>query len=380
MRVVLCGGGTAGHINPAIAIANYLNDHVAGVQILFVGTPTGMEKELVEKAGYDYASVRVRGFMRRFSLKGMVHNAKATAQVVRAQYVAAQVIKAFAPDLVIGTGGYVSGPVVKAASRLGIKTMIHEQNAFPGVTNKWLARKVDCVLLAVEEARAHFPKNVRTEVVGNPIRETVLSQSKQQARQKLGIPARMVCILSFGGSLGARIINRAAADLLAWNRKKNAVFHIHGYGRKQEQEFSEMLTSRGLSLQQLTQPSSGHSVIIRPYLEEMGLYLAAADLVICRAGAMTLSELQACGKASILIPSPYVAENHQYHNAMVLRNHGAAEVVVEQEYTASEFLSMVEGFVGDEHKLSEVGKKAAGLAVLDTTQRIYQLIQELLSA
>lgn len=377
MKVLLAGGGTAGHINPAIAIANYLEAKEKEVNILFAGTPKGMEKELVEKAGYEFAPVQVSGFMRKFSAKGIVHNVRAMAQVVTANFSSIKLIREFCPDIVIGTGGYVSGPVVRAATKLGIKTLIHEQNAFPGVTNKLLANKVDCVLVSVEEAKNHFPPNTYCEVVGNPIREPIILGSKKQAREKLQI-GDQICVLSFGGSLGARVINRAAADLIAWNYKQGKVFHIHGYGRLGTDSFPIMLEERGLSFERLTAAQSDPNIRISEYLDDMALYLAAADLVICRSGAVTLSELEACGKPSILIPSPYVAENHQYHNAMVLKKHGAAEVITEVNYQKEAFLQLVEQMVGDKKKLAEFGANASKLAVLNTTERIYHIIKKLI--
>lgn len=373
MRVLLAGGGTAGHINPAIAIAQYIRSQDPASEILFAGTPNGMEAQLVTQAGFDFAPVQVSGFRRKMSAKNILFNLKTVYHVITADFVAKRIIKDFRPDIVIGTGGYVSGPVVLAGAKMGIKTMIHEQNAFPGVTNKLLAKKVDVVLLAVEEAKQHFDPSARCEVVGNPIRESVIFKTKEEARRDLGMDNK-VCILSFGGSLGAKVINRAAADLIKWNYQKNKINHIHGYGRLGVEHFPQMLEERGIDLSALQAEKADPNIDVREYINNMATCLAAADLVICRSGAITLSELQATGKASILVPSPYVAENHQFHNAMVLVNHGAAMLIEEKDYKKEEFLRMVESVYQDREKLAQLGKNASKLAILDSTERIYRLI------
>lgn len=367
MRVLLAGGGTAGHINPAIAIAQYIRSQEKDAQILFAGTPKGMEAELVKKAGFSFTPIQVGGFRRSFSFDNILHNMKSLYWLLTSSRAAKKIVQGFQPDLVIGTGGYVSGPVVLAASRLGVKTAIHEQNAFPGVTNKLLAKKVDRVLLAVEEAKNHLDPGVKYEVVGNPVRESVIFKSKEQARRELGLDDK-VCILSFGGSLGARIINRAAADLIEWNYLDPKVNHIHGYGRQGKELFPEMLKERGVTL------TPDLPISCREYIDNMDTCLAAADLVICRSGAITLSELEATGKASILIPSPYVAENHQYHNAMVLVDHDAALLIEEEKYDKDDFISMVENLYLNKQKLAQLGKNASKLAILDTAKRIYDIM------
>lgn len=373
MRVLLAGGGTAGHINPAIAIAQYIRSKDERAEILFAGTPQGMEVQLVAKAGFDFVPVQVSGFRRKLSVQNIIHNIKTVYHVVTADFVSKRIIRDFQPDIVIGTGGYVSGPVVLAAVKLGIKTMIHEQNAFPGVTNKLLAKKVDMVMLAVAEAKEHFGPEAHCEVVGNPVRQSVIFRTKEEARKSLGLDNK-VCILSFGGSLGAKVINHAAADLIEWNYQQNKINHIHGYGRLGKEHFPQMIEERGIPFGELLGKKADPNIDVREYIDNMDTCLAAADLVICRSGAITLSELQATGKASILVPSPYVAENHQFHNAMVLVNHGAAMLIEEKDYDKDNFLRMVESVYQDREKLNQLGKNASKLAILDSTERIYRLI------
>ena len=371
MRILLAGGGTAGHINPAIAIAQYFREQDSKTEILFAGTPKGMEAELVRKAGFDFTPIKVGGFRRSLSLENLAHNMQSLYYLFTSDFAAKKILREYQPDLVIGTGGYVSGPGVMMASKMGIKTALHEQNAFPGVTNKILAKKVDPVFLAVEEAKNHLEPGIDSMVVGNPIRQSVIYKTKESARKELGLDDR-ICILSFGGSLGADIINRMGADLMEWNRD-NKVNHIHGYGRLGKELFPKLLEERGIVL---TKDSSSTAT---EYIDNMATCLAAADLVICRSGAITLSELEATGKASILVPSPYVAENHQYHNAMVLVNHNAALLIEEKKYDKQQFIDMLEHLYQNREKLAQYGKNASKLAILDTTKRIYdnliQLVQ-----
>lgn len=364
MKVLLAGGGTAGHINPAIAIAQYIRSQQPDAKILFAGTPKGMEAELVKKAGFDFTPIKVGGFRRSLSVENLLHNMQSAYYLVTSDFAAKRIVREFQPDLVIGTGGYVSGPIVLAASKAGIRTAIHEQNAFPGVTNKILAKRVDRVYLAVEEAKKLLDPSAHCVVVGNPIRQTILKKDKAAARKELGLDGRM-CVLSFGGSLGAAVINRMAADLMEWNSDGKKINHIHGYGRQGKELFPKLLAERGLNLEQMP------GVSAREYIDNMATCLAAADLVICRSGAMTLSELEATGKPSILVPSPYVAENHQYHNAMVLVNRRAACLIQEKEYDKKAFLEMVEDFYTHPEKLQEYGENAGKLAILDTAKRIY---------
>ena len=370
MRVLLSGGGTGGHINPAIAVAQYLREHDPDGAILYAGTPDGMEARLVEKAGFDFAPIRVKGFTRSVLPRDLAHNVNAVWLAVAARARARRILREFRPDVVIGTGGYVSGPVLLAASRLGIKTAIHEQNAFPGVTNRVLAKKADRVFLAVEEAKGRLPAGVRTEVVGNPVRDSVIFQSKEAARRQLGLDDRM-CILSFGGSLGADTINKIAADLIAWHGKGGLVHHIHGFGKNGREKFPAFLRERGVDLADCPQ------VRATEYIDNMDVCMAAADLLVCRSGAITISELEATGKPAILVPSPNVTANHQYHNAMVLVNKGAALLLEEKDYTPARIVAMVKELYEHPDRLAEFSKNASKLAILDTAKRICDGLAEL---
>lgn len=371
MRVLLAGGGTAGHINPAIAIAQYIQSVDKKAEILFAGTPNGMEATLVKKAGFDFAPIEVLGFYRSFAPKDIIHNLNALIKVLKSKSRAKAIIKEFQPDIVIGTGGYVSGPVVLAAVKMKIKTAIHEQNAFPGVTTRLLAKKVDIVFSAVEEAKQHMEVKNRFEVVGNPVRESVIMKTKAEARAELNLDDRM-CILSFGGSLGADTINKIGADIIEWHYKQGLVNHIHGYGRLGKEKFPQLLKERNIDL------SVTKDVRVSEYIDNMDTCLAAADLVICRAGAITISEIEATGKAAILVPSPNVTANHQFHNAMVLKKKNACILLEEKDYTKEKIIAIVKDLYNNRNKLTEMSRNAASLAILDTTKRIYDSILTIL--
>lgn len=368
MKILITGGGTAGHINPAIAIAQEFKKRDPNTQILFVGTPNGMEATLIPKAGFDFAGVAVKGFSRSLAPADIIHNCKAVSLAVKAKKASRKVIQDFAPDIAIGTGGYVAGPVMLEATKLGVKTAIHESNAFPGMTNKILASKVDVVFGAVEDTKKHLKDVKRFEVVGNPLKESIINKSKSKARIELGIDDRPF-VLSFGGSLGASTMNRIGADLIEWNVKKQKVNIVHGYGKNAVNSFPELLKER--KVKEL--PSYIKTL---EYIDNMETYLAAADLVICRAGAMTISELQATGKPAILIPSPNVTENHQYHNAKALVDKKAALMIEEKTYHTSKLINTVNRLVENPSQLEELSKNASKLAVLDTSARIYDILLE----
>lgn len=368
MRVLIAAGGTAGHINPALAIADEIRAHQPDAQILFAGRKEGMEAALVQKAGYPFVHIEVRGFQRSLSFQNLRRNAAALWYLALSGPAAKKILDDFSPDLCIGTGGYVSGPVVRAAAKRHIKTAIHEQNAFPGVTNKLLAKQVDLVLSATKGAVERLASPDKTYVVGNPVRAAVFSQNAEACKAALGARGRLV-LLTFGGSLGAAPLNRAAAALAQWHLANRNFLHIHATGKAGRQEFADLLLEKGIA--------PGPNFLVKEYIDDMPAALAAADLVISRAGALTLSELTAAGRASILIPSPYVAENHQYYNALELQNAGAAVVVEEKELTDDGLIALVDRLTADPAGLARMGQKAAALAVPDSALQIYEKLMRL---
>lgn len=363
MHVLFAGGGTAGHINPALAVASALCAKDPKMQISYIGTKKGLESRLVPEAGYAFYTIDVAGFQRRLSFQSIKRNLSAVGKVFSASHDAKRLLKDLKPDVVVGTGGYVSGPVLREAVKLGLPTLIHEQNAFPGVTTKMLAPKVDRVLLAMPKAEQYIKSRTKPSVVGNPVRSALLAVAKPQARQTLGIPADCPVLLSFGGSLGARPINEAVAGLMAMRPGQPPYYHIHATGKSGYQSTLEQLKHASV------QPD-GDRLRVREYIDDMDLCLAAADLVVCRAGAITLSELAVCGKPSILIPSPYVAENHQYHNAMSLKEVGAAEVIEEKDLTPERLAAAVERLLFDPAALKKMSQKALAAAFPNAAERI----------
>ncbi|WRS27637.1 undecaprenyldiphospho-muramoylpentapeptide beta-N-acetylglucosaminyltransferase [Oscillospiraceae bacterium MB08-C2-2] len=370
VKILFACGGTAGHINPAIAVASHIRRKQPGASILFAGNPNGMEANLVPKAGFDFVPIEIQGFRRQINAENIRHNVKSACLLLTSGAKARKILADFAPNVVMGTGGYVSGPVLRTASQMGIKTLTHEQNAYPGVTTKLLTRYVDTVLLAVGKAKEHLPEGKNYVVTGNPIREEILLADRAKTRSEMKIGDRL-CILSFGGSLGAQRINEAIADVTAWHWKTGRVHHIHATGQYGTELFPALLRERKVGFE------GNPHLDIREYIDNMPDCLAAADLVICRAGAISISELEAAGKASILIPSPNVAENHQYHNAMVLGSQNAAVVLEEKDLTGQVLCGIVQELEHDRQELENLGKNASRLAIVDACDRIWAEIKAL---
>lgn len=367
MKVLLAGGGTAGHINPAIAIAKIVQKNEPDSEILFVGNIGGMEETLIKKAGYKFKGIVISGFSRKLSLEAIKKNLITIKRAIISSIKAREIIKEFDPDICIGTGGYVSGPVVREAIKLKVPSIILEQNAYPGMTTKMLAKKVQAVMLGVEDAKKNISKKAITVLTGNPVRSDVAS-SKSEARAALKLDSRPV-ILSFGGSLGARKVNEAIIELIAHTSKKAEFQHIHAYG-KYGRWFIPALYEKGIDVK------SNPQLDLREYIYNMPTCIAAADLVICRAGAITISEMESAGKASILIPSPNVAENHQYHNAMALVNKNAACIIEEKDLTGEKLIKTVYEMLKNKETIAKYEENAKRLAIRDTDKIIYNLIKD----
>lgn len=371
MRVLIACGGTGGHINPGLAIADIIKSKYPNAEFLFAGTPKGMESKLVPKAGYRLETIKVAGFQRKISFENIGRNAKAVAYLAASGKRAKEIIKNFKPDIAIGTGGYAAGPVIRKAAKMGIPTAIHEQNAYPGVTNKLLSKEVDFVMLTVIEALDFMDKSkFEYAVTGLPVRSNINTMSKAEARKKLGMDDSFT-ILSFGGSLGAGCINDTMTETIKWHTKNNLrINHIHGYGGMGKDSFPQAMKEAGI-------PLKSDRLRITEYINDMDVCLAAADLVICRSGASTLAELEAAGKASILIPSPIVAGNHQYHNAMVLGKAGAAIVIEQKDVTNDKIIAEIENLYNSPDKVEIMSECAAKLHLSDTNSRIIAVIDKL---
>lgn len=371
MKVLLACGGTGGHINPALAIADIIKSKYPDAEFLFAGTPNGMEARLIPAAGYRLETIKVAGFQRKISLENIGRNIKAAAYLATSGRRAKEIIEGFKPDIAIGTGGYAAGPVIRKAARMGIPSAIHEQNAFPGVTNRLLAKEVDHVMLTVIEALDYMEKDkFEHTVTGLPVRSNIMKMSRAEARKRLGLDDSFT-VLSFGGSLGAGCINETMEAAIKWHTKNNLkINHIHGYGGMGRDTFPKAMADAGI-------PMKSDMLRITEYINDMDVCLAAADLVICRSGASTLAELQAAGKPSILIPSPIVAGNHQYHNAMVLGKADAAVVIEQKNVTNEKIIAEIEKLYSDRDRLTLMSHNAAKLHVADTNQRILEVIGKL---
>ena len=371
MRALIACGGTGGHINPGLAIADMIKQEYPGAEILFAGTPNSMEEKLVPAAGYRLETIKVAGFQRKISLENIGRNIKAAGYLMTSGRRAKQIINDFKPDIAIGTGGYASGPIIRKAAKMGIPTAIHEQNAYPGVTNRLLAKEVDHVMLTVREALDFMEKDkFEHTVTGLPVRSGINTITKSEARKKLGFDDKFT-ILSFGGSLGAGCINETMTAAIKWHVGKGLeINHIHGYGKNGRDTVPQALKNAGI-------PLKSDRLRVTEYINDMYVCLAAADLVICRSGASTLAELEAAGKASILIPSPIVAGNHQYHNAMVLGNAGAAVVIEQKDVTDDKMIAEIERLYNDSGRIEVMSQSAAGLCITDTNERILGVIRKL---
>ncbi len=362
MKILFAGGGTAGHINPGIAIAKYLREKYQDASVVFVGTEKGLEKKLVPHEGFELRLIKVSGFKRKLSL----HNVVALKELFSSLIAARKLIKEFKPDIVIGTGGYVCGPVLFIASQMKIPTLIHEQNAFPGVTNKILSHIVDTVAISFSESKKYFKSSKKLVVTGNPIRkELLLQKDKKKVRASKEKPILVI----FGGSRGAEHINNAVCDMILNYYTGDECEIVFASGESQYDIVKEKLGDKNLNRPGLT---------ILPYIFDMANVLAKADLAVCRAGAITISELGAMGVPSILIPSPYVTANHQEYNARAQEAHGSAVVIKEKDLTGSLLYNQVKSLLENSSHLSEMSKNAQKNSITDANERIYELVKELL--
>ena len=375
MNVAFAAGGTGGHINPALAIADKLKEVFPDTKILFIGSPDGLESKLVKKAGYDFAPVKMAGIQRKLTPHNIKLNFQAVHYYLNAGKRIRKIFDGFSPDLVIGTGGYVSGPIVLEAEKMGIPTAIHEQNAYPGVTTRILSKKADIVMLTMEEAAEYFDKSVKYIKTGLPVRKGFDPSriSRAEAKKELGLDENSICIFSWGGSLGAGAINSSALALIKWEKESGLnISHIHSYGKMGHGTFVQSLKEMGID------PETDPKLMVKEYIHNMDVCTAAADLIICRSGASAISELEAMGRASILIPSPVVAGNHQYHNAMVLGKAGAAIVIEQKDLTDELIINEAKKLCSDPARLDDLARKAHEQCITDTPDRIYKAITDVM--
>lgn len=369
MKVILTCAGTAGHINPALAIAGELKKLLPDVKLLFIGSGREMENRLIPAAGYKIVNISVSGFARGFAPKQIKHNVGALKNLVVSSRQTDKIIKRFAPDIVVGTGGYVCYPVLKKAAAMGIPTVIHESNAEPGLTARTLSEIVTRVLVAFPETEHLYKKPENVTVTGTPVRSEFEQHDKSSARRELGFDDRPL-VVSFWGSLGAARMNEAMPHFVKRNIENRGFRHIHatGGGEKGLAEFKAGLSAAGVE-----EPYPEH-IDIRPYIDDMPKLMAAADIILCRAGASTIAELMLLRKPSVLVPSPYVVANHQEHNARRLLDAGAAEMMLEKDCTGELMYDKVSALLADGGKLAKMQEALGGYSTTNPAAKIAELI------
>lgn len=362
MRIIVSGGGTGGHIYPAITLIRAIQKLSPKCEFLYVGTKAGLESDIVPKEGLPFETVDIRGFQRKLSAENVMTLFKSAKSIWHSR----QIIKRFAPDVVIGTGGYVCGPVLMTASLMGVPSMIQEQNVLPGVTNKILAKFVTKIALGYQEAGAYFPAE-KSVFTGNPIRGEVMTADKAEGLREFGLDAEKKTILVSGGSRGARSINRAMIDVHLHFAENKAVQILHVTGKNEYNDIVAKLKKKGID------PSRAGNSMIKPYLYDMPKALALADLAIFRAGAVGLAELMARGIPSILIPYPHAAENHQEHNANAMQKRGAAIVVLDRELTPAKLIEHIADLMERDEKLAAMAAASRALGRPDAADQIAKI-------
>ena len=371
MNVLFTCGGTAGHVNPAVALARIFQEKHPGCRVLFVGADGGMENKLVPKEGYQIRSVTITNFHRSLAPADLAHNLGTLVNMRRSRKQAQAILDEFRPDLVVGTGGYASYPVVSQAARRGIPTAVHESNAVPGLTTKALSKVVDRVMVGFEDSRSHYDNPDKVVVTGTPVRGDFFRYTREQAREKLGFTDDRPLLLSYWGSLGAEVMNQKMVDFVAKECYEGAPWrHIHGAGRDFPWMQEELLR-RGLKL-------GDNGIEVREYIYDMPLVMAAADLVLCRAGASTISELTAIAKPAVLVPSPNVTANHQEKNARVLADQGAAVLLREADCVENTLYDEAALLLRARERREDMVRALKTMAVPDAGEKIYQTLREIM--
>lgn len=363
MKVIIAAAGTGGHINPGIAIANEIKKHYPNADITFIGTPRGLENDLVPRSGYKLKTIEAYGIRRKISLS----NFKNACKTLKSYKTAKNIIKEIKPDIVIGTGGYICGPVFSGAFKYKIPTVIHESNAFPGVAVKVLSKKTDTVLVGFEDAKKRLPKAKNVVVTGTPTKFNKIDlteEQKQTIKKQFKINNNLPVVTVFGGSQGAESINKCFIDII--NNKLNSDYQIiWAVGQKKYEEVRN-------SIKEL------YNAAVVPYIYNMEEVLNLADLVVSRSGAMTITEVAKCGKPAIFIPYPYATENHQEYNARVLANVDAARIVLDKELSSEKLNNEIKNIITDKQKQVQMAKNAERIAIKDVNEKIYKEIEKLI--
>ncbi|MDD3653329.1 MAG: undecaprenyldiphospho-muramoylpentapeptide beta-N-acetylglucosaminyltransferase [Desulfotomaculaceae bacterium] len=368
MRFIVAGGGTGGHIYPALAIARGLQNRYPGSKIFYVGTTRGMESDIVPKEGLPFKGITAAGLERKLSFRNLM----VLWQAGRGFLQTLEIVRNWRPDLVIGTGGYVCGPVVLAAAFCKVPTLIHEQNAFPGVTNRILSRFAGRVAVTFADSIQYFPRQEKVRLTGLPVRPEILTANRVKAIKKLGLPDNGFLLLSFGGSRGAHTLNEAMVQVIKFYANDPRLHMLHVTGKLGHLDFHDRCAASGINLCDI------RNVTIASYLYNMQDALAAADLVISRAGAATLAELTVLGIPSILIPYPYASENHQEFNARALEKEKASLVVLDRDLNGDVLCTMVTELIGDRDRLLSMGAASKRMGKKHALEDIMDFADELI--
>ncbi len=370
MNVIFTCGGTGGHINPAISVANLLRERMPDSKILFIGAEDGMEKNLVPRAGYQLETIRISNFQRKLTPAGIWHNVTTACHMAGSMQKAKKIIRAFQPDVIVGTGGYASYPALHMGAKLGIPTAVHESNAVPGLTTRMVAGHVSRIMVSLADSRSQYPDPEKVTVTGTPVDSAFLYGDREKARAALGIGEEPL-IVSAWGSLGAREMNKKIARFMVREAQDGLYRHVHATGSYGWRWMPAYVRDQGLLLE-------NHPWLdMREYIYNMPELLAAADLMLCRAGAGTISEVCASGTPCIMIPSPNVTDNHQEKNARVLEKRGAAVVVREKDCDGDSLYETARALLSDPDRLREMRLAARRLAVVDAAEQILQVIRDL---
>ena len=371
MNILFTCGGTAGHINPAISVANLLKARRPDANILFVGAEDGMENKLVPREGYRLETLRISNYQRKLTPKGIWHNLVTVKNLRGSLRKAERILREFRPDVVVGTGGYASFPILKRSVKLGIPTAVHEANAMPGLTTRMVADGADRILVCFEESREYYNNPERVQVVGMPVREEFIYTKRADARARLGLDDRPL-IVSAWGSLGAREMNKIIARFFALECEAGTPWHhVHATGSFGWRWMPDYVKEQGVDL------AAHPDIDMREYIYNMPDLMAAADLIITRAGASSLNEIEAAGTPCIIVPSPNVTDNHQEKNARVLERHGAAQVILEPGLTGDALFEAAKALLEDPERRAAMRSALHEMAIVDSAERILQTVFEL---
>lgn len=360
MKVIVSGGGTGGHIYPAIAICQKLQERHKDVDILYVGTDFGPEKSIVEKHGYKFTAINAMGMPRKFSkklFKSFFKNLKGLKE-------ANKIIKEFKPDIVIGTGGYVCGPILYKASKKKIPTLVHESNSYPGITTKFLSSRVDYVLISYAQAMTHLKSKENVIVTGNPVRTNFSDSFTGKDLEKLGIKKDRPVVFSFGGSNGSYWMNKAVSNMA--DHLDGKFYLLHQTGNRYYDDF-------------IKETTESEYLKVFPYIDNIDLFYAVSDLVIASSGAMTLAELSSLKKPSILIPKSYTTENHQQYNAQTYVDNGASLMILEKDLNETTLYDKILDIVKDENDMKLMGENAGKLANPNAADQIVDIVDKLVA-